>query len=203
MDDLGYYLGIHPLAAFSTVVATVLLYVCFAWLLRAWGQRMFASPSSFDLAVVTVLGAIVGRATMGQTPTLSAALLALGTLLLCERVAGRVRRTVRQKSHRHRAVAVVVAGHVDRSVLRRYAVDDVSLWSALRSAGVRDPQEVALAVLEPTGRFSVIRAGEDIHEAALTGVRHSHDVHSRLHRAGLAARPGRDAGPVADEPPLP
>ena len=43
------------------------------------------------------------------------------------------------------------------------------LWSALRSAGVRDPAEVALVVLEQNGTFSILRAGEHIHPAALTG----------------------------------
>ena len=34
MDDLGNYLGLHPLGALATVIATVVLYLCFAWVLR-------------------------------------------------------------------------------------------------------------------------------------------------------------------------
>ena len=107
MGDFGYYLGIHPLGALATVIATVLLYFSFAAMLRWWGQRIFASPSSFDLAVVTVLGAIVGRAILGMTPTLSGALIALTTLLVCEYAVGRVRRTARRGLRRNRAVAVI------------------------------------------------------------------------------------------------
>lgn len=192
MGELDYYLGISPWAAVATVTSTILLYAVFATLLRVWGQRLFASPSSLDLAVVTVLGAIVGRATMGMTPTLATALVALGTLLACEFTVGRVRRMARHSARRHRAVAVMVAGKVDREVLHRYRVHDTSLWTALRAAGISAPRQVALAVLEPTGRFSVLRAGEPVHEAALTGVRNSQDVRARLLKAGLGVT--ADAG---------
>ena len=185
MDDLGNDLGLHPVGALATVIATVVLYLAFAWVLRAWGQRILASPSSFDLAVVTVLGAIVGRATMGRNPTLVAALIALGTLLVCQYVTGLARNATAGGSG-PRAVAVMVAGEMDREMLDRYRVDDRSLWSALRSAGVSDPREVALVVLEPHGQFSVLRSGSPIHASALVGVRRGGRVLDRLVQAGLA-----------------
>lgn len=186
MSDLNYYVGIHWLGAVAVVVSTVLLYFAFAAIIGWSGQRLFASPSSFDLAIVTVLGAIVGRAILGQVPTLSGGLLALATLFTLEALTGRVRRSdaVRNRQ-RHRATAVMVAGRVDRQAMRRHHVDEAGLWSALRSAGVRDPHEVALVVLEQTGRFSVLRRGEPVHPAALTGVRHADDVRHQLSAAGL------------------
>ena len=39
---------------------------------------------------------------------------------------------------------------------------------------------MALAILEQNGRFSVLRAGEKIHPAALTGVRHANELRDRL-----------------------
>lgn len=194
MDDLGNYLGLHPLGALATVIATVVLYLSFAWVLRSWGQSILASPSSFDLAVVTVLGAIVGRATMGRNPTLVAALIALGTLLVCQYVTGLVRNATAGGSGEPRAVAVMVAGETDREMLDRYRVDDRSLWSALRSAGISDPGEVALVVLEPHGQFSVLRSGSPIHASALVGVRRGDRVLDRLVQAGLAV-PRREGEP--------
>ncbi len=138
MDALTYYLGMQPLGAVAIVLSTVLLYFSFALLLRWYGQRMYASPSSLDLAVVTVLGAIVGRAILGQVPTLSGGLLALAVQM--------------------------VPVHL----------------GAIDPAGVRNPEDVALAILEQNGRFSVLRAGEKIHPAALTGVRHANELRDRL-----------------------
>lgn len=181
MDRLVFYLGITPLGALAVITSTVVLYFGFAALLDRWGQRLFASPSSLDLAVVTVLGAIVGRSILGQVPTLAGGLLALTTLITVEAVSGRIRHGFRRgEQRRHRAIAVMVHGRVERGVLRRYRVDETALWTALRSAGVCRPEEVALVVLEASGRFSVLRTGAPIHPALLTGVRGASELRDRL-----------------------
>ncbi len=181
MDDIGYYLGFHPVGALAIVVSTVLLYVAFVTYLNHAGQRLYASPSSLDLAIVTVIGAIVGRSILGQVPTLLGGLLALGTLFALESVGGRLRRSERmQARRRHRAVAVMVAGRVDRRELHRLGLDEAVLWSALRRAGIASPSEVALAVVEQDGGFTVLRHGQEVHPAALTGVRHSKEILDRL-----------------------
>lgn len=181
MGDLGFYLGMHPAGALAIVLSTVLLYGSFAFVLSRLGQRLYASPSSLDLAVVTVLGAIVGRAILGQVPTLSGGLLALTTLFVLESVAGKVRRSERmQNRKRHRAVAVMVHGRPDRRELARHGLDEVALWGALRRRGVSHPQDVALVVLEPDGSFSVLRNDQEIHPAALTGVRRATELREQL-----------------------
>ena len=90
--DLWYYLGITPAGALAVLISTVTVYFVFGAVLRLWGQRLWSSPRSLDLAVVTVLGAIVGRATMGHVPTLAGGLVALGTLAGLELVFRGLRR---------------------------------------------------------------------------------------------------------------
>lgn len=181
MNGIGYYLGMEPLGAVAIVLSTCLLYAAFAFILEHFGQRLYASPSSFELAVVAVLGAIVGRAILGQVPTLSGGLLALVTLFLLEQLAGRVRRSERMRSRqRHRAVAVMVNGSVDRAQLHQRGLDETLLWSALRRAGVGHPSQVTLAVLERDGSISVLRSDLQVHPAALTGVRHATELRSRI-----------------------
>ncbi len=194
MDKLQFYLGITPLGALAVVISTAVLYLAFAAFLERWGQRLFASPSSLDLAVVTVLGAIVGRAILGRVPTLTAGVLALGTLIGIEGVYGRLRRSERRREQRHRAVAVMVRGRVDRAVLRHYRVDESAVWAALRAAGVRHPHQAALVVLEASGKFSVMSGGEAIHPAMLTGVRGAHELRGRLDQAGGPHGGGARAG---------
>lgn len=185
MDDIAFYLGLHPVGALAIVVSTILLYVAFATYLNHEGQRLYASPSSLDLAIVTVLGAIVGRSILGRVPTLSGGLLALGTLFVLEGVGGRVRRSERmQARRRYRAVAVMVAGKVDCHELHRLGLDEAVLWSALRGAGIGSPREVALAIVEQDGRFTVLRRGQEVDAAVLTGVRHPGELLDRLAKAG-------------------
>jgi uncharacterized membrane protein YcaP (DUF421 family) len=181
MDDLSHYLGLPPMGAVAIIVSTVLLYAAFTLVLSRLGQRLYASPSSLELAVVTVLGAIVGRAILGHVPTLSGGLLALATLFTLELLAGRVRRTERmQARRRHRATAVMIHGRVDRPELRKHGLDEAALWGALRLAGVAHPAEVALVVLERGGKFSVIRAGREMHPSVLMGVRHADQLRGQL-----------------------
>ncbi len=188
MERLQFYLGISAFGALAVVISTVVLYLCFAALLDRWGQRLFASPSSLDLAVVAVLGAIVGRSILGRDPTLGAGVVALASLIGIEAVTGRVGRTVRKgDKSRHRAVAVMVHGRPEFAVLRRYRVDETALWAALRGAGVTHPHEVALVILEASGRFSVLKQGQGLHPALLNGVRGATDLRTRL-----AAGPSTD-----------
>lgn len=186
MDELSYYLGLDAWGALAIVVSTTLLYLAFAAILSRYGQRLFASPSSLDLAIVTVLGAVVGRAILGQVPTLSGGLLALATLFLIEAFAGRLRRGRRpaEDDDRYRAIAVLVNGRVDSGALHRHKVAEPTLWAALREAGLRAPGEAALVVLEASGRFSVLRAGQPVDPAMLTGVRHADEVRRQLATPG-------------------
>lgn len=185
--DLGYYLGITPAAALAVVISTVTLYFVFGGLLRLWGQRLWSSPRSLDLAVVTVLGAIVGRSTIGHVPTLVGGLIALGTLAGLELVFRGVRRLPLPRLpgvRRGRAVVLAVDGRVRSESLARYGLTLPVLWSTLRQAGISHPSQVALAVLEPNGRVSVLRTGQPIHPRALLGVKGAHLVQEQLRSAG-------------------
>ncbi|AXH95258.1 DUF421 domain-containing protein [Ornithinimicrobium avium] len=187
--DLSYYLGITRGGAVAVVISTVVLYFAFGGLLRLWGQRLYSSPRSVDLAVATVLGAIVGRSTIGHIPTLAGGLIALGTLAALELFFRFLRRLPIPKLRRPqtpsaRGVVLAVGGKVRADTMRTYGLTMPVLWSALRQAGVSHPSQVALAVLEPRGRISVLRTGQPIHPSALTGVRGAHTVLEQLREAG-------------------
>ncbi len=193
--DLGYYLGLDLRTALTVAVSTTVLYFVFVAVLARSGQRLLSAPSSLELAVMTVLGAVVGRSLLGPAPTLGGGLLAITMLIGLEWFSGRVRSAQKREASAHRkdrqrSVALVVAGRPDHAALHRHRVDDVLLWSVLRGAGVRNLGEVSLLVFERTGRFSVLRTGEPIHPAALSGVRHANEVLERLVAGGATASPG-------------
>ena len=189
MQDLWFYLGITPAAALGVVISTLVMYFLFGGVLRLWGQRLYSSPRSVDLAVVTVLGAIVGRSTLGRVPTLAGGLLALGTLLGTEVAFHGLRRLPlpqlrRATPPRARAAVLVVDGKVRGDALHTYGLTLPVLWSPMRQAGISHPSQVALAVLEPRGRISVLRTGQPIHPRALMGVKGAHKVLEQLRKAG-------------------
>ncbi|WP_289018355.1 DUF421 domain-containing protein [uncultured Ornithinimicrobium sp.] len=209
--DLWYYLGITPAGALAVLISTVTVYFVFGAVLRLWGQRLWSSPRSLDLAVVTVLGAIVGRATMGHVPTLAGGLVALGTLAGLELVFRGLRRLPLPPlpqlpgGQRGRAVVLAVDGRVRTDSLTHYGLTMPVLWSSMRQAGISHPSQVALAVLEPNGRISVLRAGQPIHPRALMGIKGAHVVQEQLREAGhlhTAPLHPDDAGPSGGSAPV-
>ncbi|MCW4460073.1 DUF421 domain-containing protein [Microbacterium sp. MPKO10] len=163
--------GLDWFDTIRVVVSCIVFYGGVLLLVRVLGQRTLATLSSFDLAAIIALGAVIGRAILGDTPTLFAGLLGLATLLVLQAVTGQIRR-VRGASRVVNSPAVVLmAGSEilhDNLVRTHVIVDEVH--SRLRQSGVRNASEIACVILEPTGAISVLKRGELIDTAMLRGV---------------------------------
>lgn len=170
--NLWAYLGIEPTGALAVAVASVILYLAFIVLTRTLGQRILASLSTFDLLIVIVLGAVLGRATLGNTPTLAGGLVAILTLFALEGAIGQLRHRPRwERLVNNRAVLLMAGTTVLHDELRRLHVTEAELRSRLRLSGIRNDDEVAAVVLEPTGTISVLQRGALVSPAMLEGVR--------------------------------
>lgn len=177
MNELWAHLGISPIGALSVIVSTTVLYLCLTAVLRVWGQQLLAGISTFSLAVTTLLGAITARAALGDSPSMSGGLVALGTLLVLERLFGRwaALRPVRRVAHRAPAL-LMIGEEVRHHELRRHRMTQAQLWSTLRQSGITSRRQVALVVLESRGRLTVVRTGRPIDPALLHGVRGMDEV---------------------------
>ena len=141
-------------------------------LVRLLGQRALARMSSTDLAVIIVVGAVIGRSALGYTPTLTAGILAMLTLFAMQALAGNIRRLVKTAWPLNNAPLLLMAGtsFVEEN-LRRIHLDEEELWPKLREAGIRHRSEVAAVILEPTGEISVLRRGIPLDRSLLADVR--------------------------------
>lgn len=158
--------------ALAVVVATAGLYWIFVLLVRLLGQRALARMSSTDLAVIIVVGAVVGRAALGSTPTLVAGILAMLTLFAMQALAGNLRRIIPTAWPLNNAPMLLMAGtdFVEEN-MRRIHLDEEEIWPKLREAGIRHRSEVAAVILEPTGEISVLRRGIPLDRSMLADVR--------------------------------
>jgi uncharacterized membrane protein YcaP (DUF421 family) len=84
-------LGLSWTDAVSVVLSAIGVYLAFVILIRIVGQRALAAMSSFDFAATIAVGAIMGRAVLGYTPTLGAGVLGMATLFSLQSAFGRVR----------------------------------------------------------------------------------------------------------------
>lgn len=170
-------LGIDPLAAVRVVVATVAMYLLFVALVRISGQRSLVALSGYELACVTASGAVLGRTTLLEVPTLGTGVVALTTLFAVQRLLGRCRRSraVRRLLDRD-PVLLMDAGGMRHEAMRRARVTEDEVRQRLRLAGIGDPREVGWVVLERSGQISVVRASSGLDPALLTDVRaQAHD----------------------------
>ncbi|WP_300008167.1 YetF domain-containing protein [Pseudonocardia sp.] len=150
-------LGVDLSSAAAVVLATIGMYLALLVLVRLFGQRSLSSMSGTDMACVVALGAVIGRASLLQVPTLGAGLIALGTLFVLQRLFLLGRRRVGGLLSND-PVVLVDDGRVDLQALRRARVGEDDLRQRLRLAGITRCEQVALAVLERNGAISVLRA---------------------------------------------
>lgn len=149
----------------------VIFYAAVLIMVRFLGARTLASLSSFDLAALIALGSIIGRAILGDAPTLAGGLLGIVTLLLLQALTGQLRRFSRAGSLVNNPAVLLMAGdeYLHDNMRRSHVVGD-EIAAKLRQSGIRHPDEVAAVILEPTGQISVLRRGRPIDPALLQGV---------------------------------
>ncbi len=163
--------GLDWVDAARVVASSIVFYVAVLLLVRFFGQRTLATLSSFDLAAIIALGAVIGRAILGDTPTLVAGLLGLATLLSLQAVTGALRRSDKVARVVNSPAILLMAGSrlLDDNLERSHIIAS-EVHSQLRLAGIRSLEEVACVILEPTGQISVLRRGERIDRMLLAGV---------------------------------
>lgn len=172
VQEVWAHLGISFVGAVSVVISSAVLYLCLTAVLRVYGHQLLGGVSTFSLAVTTLLGAIAARAALGDSPTMTGGLVAIGTLLVLERAMGRLAQLLPGLGLAHRSPALLMIGdEVCHDELQRSGISPPELRSLLRQRGITAREQVRLVVLEDRGRLTVIRAGEPIDPAFLHDVR--------------------------------
>lgn len=158
---MGRLLGMTGMEALSVVVAAVGVYAATLAVLRVAGARAVSRLRTADVAVLVVMGAVLGRAVLGVQPTLAAGLVALVVLVLLRLGTAVIERTSLRWLVAARPVLLIADGEPVRAHPWRAAVSEEDVRVALRLAGVASPSEVVAAVLEPNGAISVTRRDPD------------------------------------------
>ncbi len=169
--------GLDWVDAARVVASSIVFYVAVLLLVRYLGQRTLASLSSFDIAAIIALGAVIGRAILGDTPTLVAGLLGITTLFGLQALTGELRRNRKAAQIVNSPAVLLMAGPLllDENLKKSHIVAS-EVHTRLRLAGIRSLAEVACVILEPTGQISVLRRGEKIDPSLLEGVIGAHLV---------------------------
>lgn len=156
-------LGISWTSTGLTVVSATALYAAVILFSRLFGQRQFATSSTYDLAFIFALGTIIGRAVLVST-TLANALVGLGVMFGLHAA---VNRSHHQFAAVHRAIQnqpVLLLAHgafIDENMDRAHT-SAFEVYEAIRLEGLGSPDDVAAVILERNGDFTVIERGRDL-----------------------------------------
>lgn len=147
----------------QVVLATAAIYVTLTVLIRFGGQRSLFVLAGADVACVIALGAVVGRTALLAVPTLATGALALVVLFGLQRSVAMLERRPRLGPLVARGPVVLISdGLLHENAMRRSRVTPDELRQCLRIAGVTQRDQVRLAILERSGRISILRAGVEL-----------------------------------------
>ena len=146
-----------------TVITAVGIYVAIIAFSRLWGQRQFASSSTYDLAFIFAMGSLVGRVVLVRT-SLANAVLGLFVMFSLHSLVGWMHHHV-QWVHRwiqNSPVLVAAGGEPIEEGLRHANTSAYEVHEAIRLSGYGSLDEVAVVILERNGEFSVIGQDETL-----------------------------------------
>lgn len=156
-------LGITFTETWLTVLTATGVYFGAILFSRVFGQRQFASSSSYDLIFVFALGSLIGRVVLVRT-SLATALVGLLTLFLLHAATGWLHHNVKAVHDliQNPPILLVAEGEVVEDGLRRAHLSRTELYQAVRLEGHGSLAGLRAVIMERTGRISVLQEGSPI-----------------------------------------
>lgn len=140
--------------------ATVVFFLLFA-LTRGLKKRALAEMAPFEMILLVVLGDIVQQGVIQEDFSLTGSALAAGTFAFWVTAmtwstwrSPRIRRIVDGVP-----IVVVQDGQPVEAALRLEQMPVDEIMEAARQQGIDDIEKIRLAVLEPSGKISILQAG--------------------------------------------
>jgi uncharacterized membrane protein YcaP (DUF421 family) len=144
------------------MLRTALIYLALLIGLRLTGKKEVGQMSLFDLVLLLLIANAVQNAMTGPDTSLTGGIVAAGTLLAVHAALSQL--TWRFAKVRHLAegtpALLIHWGKVLQKNLAKEKVTAEEIHQALRSHGVSNVEDVALATLEIDGSISVLRKDE-------------------------------------------
>jgi len=153
---MHWWLPDIPLA--EKIVRSLVVYVFLLVLFRLMGKREVAQMTVFDLVVLLVLSNVLQNAMIGPDNSVIGGLIGATTIMAINWVVGRAAYSSKWLERAIEGVPTLLVhgGHMVEPNMRRVGISREELLSNLRSQGVFCVDDVGAAVLEPSGKLSVL-----------------------------------------------
>ena len=139
------------------VLRTAVMFLFALILIRTLGKRSLGQLSIFDFVIIIALGSAVGDPMFYEDVPLLYGMVVVAAVVALERLLALLtsRQSRIEKMVDSSPTILVRDGVVDYKALRHELMSVSELFQALRANGVEQLDDVALAVLEPSGHISM------------------------------------------------
>jgi uncharacterized membrane protein YcaP (DUF421 family) len=150
------------IAVLEKVVRSLTVYVFLLLAFRLIGKRQVAQMTPFDLIVLLMISNVLQNAMIGPDNSVTGGLIGATTVLAANWIVGRMAFSSPRMERAIEGVPTLLVhhGHMIEANLRRENFSREDLLSNLRSQGVFNIEEVRAAILEPSGKLSVLNYEE-------------------------------------------
>lgn len=141
------------------ILRSLIVYFFLLVMFRLLGKREVAQMTVFDLIVLLILSNVLQNAMIGPDNSVIGGLIGATAILAVNWVVGRLAFSSRWFERTIEGVPTLLAhrGQFVEQNLRRANISKEELLSNLRAQGVFNLAEVRAAVLEPSGKLSVLK----------------------------------------------
>lgn len=141
------------------LLRAVAVYVIVLVMVRMTGKRAMGQTTPFDTLVIVLLGTAVQNSLIGEDTSLLGGLILAATLLALNWMVGVATARSKRLDTLVQGSPVVLArdGRIDWQELVKRNVSYADFEASKRGADVRDDAEIDLAILETSGKITVLR----------------------------------------------
>lgn len=141
------------------ILRSLIVYTFLLIMFRLLGKRQVGQMTPFDLIVLLIVSNVLQNAMIGPDNSVTGGLIGGLTVLATNWLVGRVAFASPRLERAIEGVPTLLVheGRLVETNLRRETISREELLSNLRSQGVFDLREVRTAILEPSGKLSILR----------------------------------------------
>lgn len=140
--------------------ASIFVFVMFV--MRMWGKKHLSELNPFDLVIMLIMSESLQNALVDDDKSVVGGFISMGTLVLLNVLLNKLTFKSRpaEKLIDGTPKILIKGGKIDEQMLKHEGMTMQELHSALRQQGVMEPGEVEWGIIEPNGKFSVIKKQE-------------------------------------------
>src|ERR671936_281033 len=146
----------------QTVLRAAVMYLFILLVMRAIGRKELSGMSAFELVLLITMGDLIQQGVTQQDTSVTAAMLAVGTMALLVVAMSYVSFRWNRASQMTEGLAVVIIrdGRLLRQLIQIERLTEDEVHEAARQQGIGDIRDVQVGILEADGTFSFVKKSE-------------------------------------------